>query len=101
MHPGGTRFVYMAYGKYSGPWVFWLVLGPTEPKVNLDLEKKQLKMGVGSHMIHGDSQKSETLQQIVKLIKERRSDRGDLAVGWWKWAITPQAWDNEFISQYF
>uniref|UniRef100_A0A7I4Y688 FXNA-like protease n=1 Tax=Haemonchus contortus TaxID=6289 RepID=A0A7I4Y688_HAECO len=83
-----TYFVFLTYG-FEMPEFrrFWILLEnlaatPSNPKHTNNIE-----IAVASHHAHGEHQNSETLRQLRHLIQGRRQTP-EMAVGWWKWAMT-------------
>uniref|UniRef100_A0A914VXQ3 FXNA-like protease n=1 Tax=Plectus sambesii TaxID=2011161 RepID=A0A914VXQ3_9BILA len=95
-----TYFAFICYGKYSGPWNFWVLLEHSDPNPPDPKKQPSLELAVATHYAHGPYQYSETIQQVRSLINSRRTTP-HMAVGWWKWAMTHICGASELVAKFF
>uniref|UniRef100_A0A0N5B3C6 FXNA-like protease n=1 Tax=Strongyloides papillosus TaxID=174720 RepID=A0A0N5B3C6_STREA len=97
-----TYFVFLTYG--FEPEVerkFWLILESSgDHDINEYLSKPVLEITAATHYAHGKYQNTDTLSQLRNIISTRRQQT-NLAIGWYRWAMTVLGGAVETISHIY
>uniref|UniRef100_A0A0N4ZHD9 FXNA-like protease n=1 Tax=Parastrongyloides trichosuri TaxID=131310 RepID=A0A0N4ZHD9_PARTI len=97
-----TYFVFLTYG-FEPLLVrqFWIVLeSKNDSDINNYLSTSVLEMTAATHYAHGKYQNTDTLMQLRNIISTRRKQT-NLAIGWYRWAMTVLGGSVETVSHVF
>uniref|UniRef100_A0A0K0EA81 FXNA-like protease n=1 Tax=Strongyloides stercoralis TaxID=6248 RepID=A0A0K0EA81_STRER len=96
-----TYFVFLTYGfERENERKFWIVLENNNDNINKYLSEPVLEVTAATHYAHGKYQNTETLLQLRNIISIRRKQT-NLAIGWYRWAMTLLGGAVETISHIY
>ncbi|CEF70846.1 Endoplasmic reticulum metallopeptidase 1 [Strongyloides ratti] len=96
-----TYFVFLTYGfEREDERIFWIVLENNSDNINKYINEPVLEVTAATHYAHGKYQNTETLLQLRNIISTRRK-QANLAIGWYRWAMTLLGGAVETISHIY